>query len=642
MRRMEWSRNRRAEASSVTAKKNRLRNQLLKGLSIHDFASLVKFDLYSHRCVFYDYSLKSVFNPCSAGIPWPIVWLLSRYSQKHIFMNRKLFDPGAAMRDIDVFLHKLRWRRRLGGGGLPSIRVAQQRNFNPFTEEVARDDFDQWVQAFRNHMHEHVSREHENHRVSRRFSNMLPLHKCALRLLKQHRLLALPQDKNGGFAVIPFDLYGHIKSDLLHSAVYEPCEHPDMVVLKFAAKELCGRIAYVEREKKLAHELMKPLAYGKLAATLHCKVKTHKPEGEIGLRALHASTPYIFEGLGKWASKTLRDELKEKAPNLLRDTADLMKRVSRLHVDESTRFLKVDVKEFFYSGTCSEIVSDSTAICKDSPKFRVLVDVVQFLTHHQYVEEQGQMYRVARGSGMGLPQSSDVCDSALHIRLDTWLLKSGVRDKMRILDYFRFRDDLLIVYNMFEGTAERIQKCIQHMRVSAGYFRLQVEHACAREVTYLDLKLVLHNNMIVCVQAPKPQQGAPLDMSSAHHRGVHASWPMGQKGRITSLCTRKADAKKCWSMFEDRFKLFSLQQPILTRKTKSRADKQETKWLPVGFHPDLAKSLNRAVHCFISQYSLLTGQLFGTGRLGIKFNTVQVCWRNQYQMLEHRLGHICK
>ena len=225
---MNWSRNRRAEAASIHAKKNRLRAWLLKGLSKHDLASLLKFPQFEGRCVFYLYHLRGVRNALGCGVPWPVVWLLSRYSQKHIFLNKQLFDSGTAMRDVDVFLHKLRWRRRLEAGSLPSIRVAKRRFFNPYKEELPHDDFDQWVQAFRNHMHEHVQRAHMSSRFSRRFTNMAPLHRFAMRMMREMQLLALPQDKHGGFAIIRFESYAKIKMDLLQSSVYTPCEMPDL------------------------------------------------------------------------------------------------------------------------------------------------------------------------------------------------------------------------------------------------------------------------------------------------------------------------------------------------------------------------------------------------------------------------------
>ena len=78
-------------------------------------------------------------------------------------------------------------------------------------------------------------------------------------------------------------------------------------------------------------------------AKLKLTTKTHKPQGQIKHRNIHAQPGYAFAGVSAWVAKQLRQQLKS-LQHLLVDSRDLCRKLQDIEVADECDFMKFDLK----------------------------------------------------------------------------------------------------------------------------------------------------------------------------------------------------------------------------------------------------------------------------------------------------------
>ena len=159
------------------------------------------------------------------------------------------------------------------------------------------------------------------------------------------------------------------------------------------------------------------LGDGKVCAKLSYNVKSHKLNGQVELRPIHSflNSP-MAPGMRFLASKL--DEKLAKIPHLLRDANDLQKRLRSFKVPQGSRCIKLDVKDFFLTGSHEHLVSRSSSILDPSDRedYRVLARTI---LHNQYFS--GPLvpgtFKVQCGTRMGMIPSGAISDSVLYVNL---------------------------------------------------------------------------------------------------------------------------------------------------------------------------------------------------------------------------------
>ena len=387
----------------------------------------------------------------------------------------------------------------------------------------------------------------------------------------------------------------------------------------------------------LRRALMKPthMPGSQMAARLSLTIKTHKGPGAVTARAIHACAGYTWRAFGMWAAGLLREKL-STFPHLVKDSFELQKRVSGIKVSSMSRFAKVDIKDYFYSGDARMLVEDALAIFgNNQPKY--LKEVLMFLCENQYVTlpSGNDPHKVICGSGMGLPQSGDLCDAAYLTKVEKWLLNPSVAAKTNLRAYFRFRDDILFIHDRNADGSSQFLKMFDHCKVQARYFKLICESASAREVKFLEMRLRMEGAGITTVYSHKEAQGAPLCSSSGHPRSVHLSWPQSLRNRIVALTTHRKEARDAVDRFSERCNLYAIQM------TESNSifpkspvpQRSNTVWIPMGFHPVYSRALQRSLEEFLNEYRLLTGQLFASRGSGTVCDNFNIAWYNRIPCL---------
>ena len=108
-------------------------------------------------------------------------------------------------------------------------------------------------------------------------------------------------------------------------------------------------------------------------------VKTHKPRGEVNCRILHKCVQHPMVGAMRWLSSLLRSSL-NTLPHLVTDTPALIALLSSTRVPGNHKMYKINVKDFYMSGTHMELATRSALSIDPAtrPWFRELSLTVLF------------------------------------------------------------------------------------------------------------------------------------------------------------------------------------------------------------------------------------------------------------------------
>ncbi|CAE7505839.1 unnamed protein product, partial [Symbiodinium microadriaticum] len=392
-------------------------------------------------------------------------------------------------------------------------------------------------------------------RYDRSYANILPLTSFGLRLLRRSGLKAIPNDTDGGYALETKAEHREVHAEILNSGVYE--EFPDFMVhteINNAVTsycDLCYLIAKHCGEPRLAWELRKSLQQGRLIATLKPTCKSYKLMGEVSHRPVHALPDYAFAGSSKWVSKELMKDLRGRE-YLVKDTAQFVKSISRYTAREDHFFMKLDIKDYFLSGTSEELCEASGRLVGDEVR-PLFITVLMNLLYYQFVETRelkGRLWKVKNGTGMGLPHSGEVADSAFAaLAEDPWATNPATQASHNIDGYWSFKDDILLL----GSHKQRAKEFFWRLREMASFFKVKCETWNANEIQFLEV-LVVKNARKGCFET-KPRYrdsniSKPLDISSAHPQHVHRSWPMALTHRARSLTNTPEGMKEAMKAME--------------------------------------------------------------------------------------------
>ena len=269
-------------------------------------------------------------------------------------------------------------------------------------------------------------------------------------------------------------------------------------------------------------------------------------------------------------------------------------------------FVKLDVRDFYMTGTPSELKDSIKILFPPGPRCRLLCEAVEYLLSSEYVVSNlvpGRVFRVVRGSGMGHRHSGCIADcSFFALGKREFAARSQVLQSFGIKRYYRHRDDVLMIRSRKQGTREFFKM----LREKVQPFKLQVEEVSGSSIRYLDLLLTKTGTRFVARPAFKTTSLArPLDPTSAHPKFVHCSWPVGMVKRIFPLCSREADVLHCKEELISRLQANSASKCTIARVVKASpwperkvprgSGVSSVLWAVFGFHPGLQRELSHAL-----------------------------------------------
>ena len=168
-----------------------------------------------------------------------------------------------------------------------------------------------------------------------------------------------------------------------------------------------------------------------MLAKVQLTVKTHKNGGEVVCRAIHAyNNCSMLPGM-RWMTKLLHPTLSQ-LPHLLVNSADFMRKTTNLRLPSACRFMKLDIKDFYMSGSHKDLVSYSSLAVDPSVRDDYIL-LASAILESQYVTSDALpgAFKVCSGAGMGMLASGHVPDSAFYYMVEKpWALDCEYQKKV--------------------------------------------------------------------------------------------------------------------------------------------------------------------------------------------------------------------
>ena len=309
--------------------------------------------------------------------PRDVAWLIElvlRFHAKHVFTSRLLPSLANVSRAFQQWELKIRWRyefNRLSAHEVPAPETQHwwKLHGRHSTPPLGRNMSDEW-EVF---LHDAKLAAMKRFAASRSFfrdkrhlcSNLNPIARWGLKLLRGGPLGAVNTDKDGGFTLVnKQELKEAVTSSLREPQYQEIVVHEDLptdMVQEY--RNVCEMVRLRSGDNELANALTSSLRRGgrDFACSVLTTVKTHKDPGQVSLRIIHAAPKHFMNPGMRWIGMHLKSFI-AKHPHIRKDIDQLLSHLKRLKVPSTARLIKFDIKDFFMSGR-HHLLSDLASQC---------------------------------------------------------------------------------------------------------------------------------------------------------------------------------------------------------------------------------------------------------------------------------------
>ena len=327
--------------------------------------------------------------------------------------------------------------------------------------------------------------------------------------------------------------------------------------------------------------------------------------------------------------------------HLLADSAQLVQQLRalpRVLPNQDVKYYKIDIKEFFMNGEHHDIARAAISLLPRDMRGSVEL-MILFLLREQFVaaphhfvrftegREFQRLFRVSRGSGMGLPMSRELSDANFLVEAeDSYCLRSGICHEHGVFYYGRYADDILVIF--VDTVCETRMRFLQGFKRHSRSYPLKVESVSSDEVQMLDMLISLGpDGKFVTKPFVKPtSQRNFLSDRSYHHPNIHMCWPIGYLSRLRRISTHESDARRAQLQFlsellaqcPSHVARFAMQSSIFNPRASAKADFGRCSWLVL---PYTRYWLSAGIGGFLRE------QAANGSKLMPNLN-VRLCWRN--------------
>jgi hypothetical protein len=543
-------------------------------------------------------------------VPWPIIWLLARYHKKHRLLEGRV-PPIKMVRDyLQRFENKIKWNwyfRRDQSND--SLRIARSKllkgHITKSFGRIVPPELRYWIHSVRRSIMKAYHRavlHSKNPRLAQ--CNVTALDRFAKTLYLESDYMFMPTDKDGGFIIMSLSQYWQAHDKITNMRAKDGCKvyrivHDSDLKWLFQPsiyRSLALEIEQVEDIEGLSYVLRSTLIRENIAAKMKLLCKTHK--SPISFRPVHACCQYAYDPISRWISLSLDSTLKG-IPYLLRDSSDLVDKLGKLSV-VSPIFYRLDVQDYFLSGSSSDLCLDSTQEVLPIRKKLVLQRALRFILDRQLVtslDSEGNqiVLQVERGSGMGLPHSGAVADTSLRNLMEKGFVDSpSILARYDIYAYYRFKDDIFIIAKTRTGARAFVVELMKNSK----YYAIKVESVSSTSCKMLDLRIWWDGFFHTKVEIKDTAMGMPLSHESNHPSTIHYNWPKAYIQRLFSLCTTHTDKRGAIDQFLLRLASHYTHSNILSSlriyadqllsnslPKKVKAPISDVSWLVLPYHP---------------------------------------------------------
>ena len=526
---------------------------MVRGLSMHELGCLLQCGKGLPGVYIYDHTTASALTPGPGVLAWPVEFLLAKHHRKFIFVPRRpppLSDIGKALRNWDA---KVRWNfiHTDEPRNDPHWKLRAKRKVTPSCDAVLPSTIESYLNeckhAILQQCHHTLSRWTQQ---SKRSNNFNTICRIGMNILRKGAWGVCPTDKDGGFVLIPKDCIVKLEDAILAGRHYVPTSLDPMRIAEVAHEyqQAAHSIAQVTQDPTLEQVLLSGYRSGdgSIRSILHMTMKTHKPDGEVVPRPIHASPRHPMAPGMRWLSLEFRKHL-DYSPHILRDTSAFIQFVNTHILPANHVLIKFDIKDFFMSGEISDLISTCTKYFSSdmAPAGRQMLKAI---LHNQYIGVAGDKstWRTVCGSGMGLICSGDISDLCFYDMCEKdFALTESVQSQYDISMYCRYKDDGFIGIG---GTRQSRLQFLSELRRRSRFFKIVVDSIHFNEAKMLDLVVFKGSRWQItglldfCSYTKPSSQGMPLATNSGHPNHVHRNWPLAQLHRLERNCSNKRDA----------------------------------------------------------------------------------------------------
>ena len=268
--------------------------------------------------------------------------------------------------DVENFVNRLKWRSVFKGQNMPSApRLLPARKTGVARcPQFMTPGFATWLQHVRGVIWAALRRAACTAKNFKKYNTEPAVVRRGIALLEQLQLVATKNDKEPGFSLEPVQDHVLALETILKSPCYREIGYVKGSLVREDFVRLCYGAARSLGNRDLAKQWMaggrtrRPSVFSKLLVTK----KSHKSPGAIPHRDVHGSSDYLFSGLSVWLGRTIEEELRRRAPHLLRSREAFVEETRQvklppLRLGGRWRLVRLDVKDFFMSGSIADIGS---------------------------------------------------------------------------------------------------------------------------------------------------------------------------------------------------------------------------------------------------------------------------------------------
>ena len=539
-------------------------------MPISELCCLLQCGLGNPGVYVYSIAEKNAWTASPKELAWPVEFVL-RFHPKHVFMSRSLPSFTAVSRSLQQWEFKIRWMFLHGKFSAdsdcdnpPGLKwwKLKDRLSTPPTAFPLPEAWEISLQDSKEAIMKELGASRSFYSDKRHLcSNLSPVSRLGLKLLREGPLGAISTDKDGGFAIADKQSLRQAVGSYLKKPQYEEIfmhegVFQDMVHDYCALAKAIGEAVH---DEELTKALTSSLQLGStdFTCSILSTVKTHKGPGQVSLRIIHAAPRHFMNPGMRWVATHLKEFIKQQ-PHILRDSDHLLAQIRQVRVPKTAKLVKFDIKDFFMSGKHQQLADLASSCFPPDVQFeaRCLIDCI---LGNQIVHVPGdeRYWAVKVGTGMGLRCSGELSDTCFFkLCEEKFAADKAVQQQYGVLFYCRFKDDGFFI---IDGPQDaRIAIC-QELKRRSGCFQVVFDSVSSHDAIMLDLRLfkgsgwARSGTLDYELHLKESRQWSPLLHSSAHPMSVHMSWPTAQMQRIANRFSDKQAGRIAVLAFQQRY-----------------------------------------------------------------------------------------
>ena len=351
--------------------------------------------------------------------------------------------------------------------------------------------------------------------------NITPKERQAIRdLKKDDEVVILPVDKGNATVLLDTKDYLYKANDLLDKPPFrQVARNPTS---KNEKRVNCTLKNLVEKKKinTETYHALRVSTNGTKPPLFYGSVKIHKQD--FPLRPIVSATGSATYNVSKYVSRVLTPYVRE-TPSYIANTADLLEKLNKEHIDEDEIMLSFDVKSLFTNvprkdafNTIRQIVEDDTHFkTKNRIEPGTLLELLKLCLSTTSFQFRRKHYELADGLPMGSPASPVVANLFMAKLEEKALTSFKERPKL----WYRYVDDIISIVK-----AKVVEELLAHLNDQHPSISFTVEREENGQLPFMDAHIHrVAGSLKMGVYRKPTHTGRYLQFSSNHPENAKKS-----------------------------------------------------------------------------------------------------------------------